>query len=89
MIDLSKPPNLEKIGWFLNGIVKLKIILLLFILSFVLGVLLYFLLDDYISLVVALALSLLIFPVLPIILIFLLNKFRLIERLTDDWYQKK
>ena len=89
MINLSKPPDLEKIGWFFNGFVKLRVIILIFVCSFFLGLGAYFLLDDHVILVFALALSFLIFPVLPIFLVFLLNKYRLVERFTDDWYHEK
>ena len=89
MIDLSKPPDLEKIGWFFNGFVKLRLIIIIFVCSFFLGLGVYFLLDDHVILVFALALSFLIFPVLPIFLVFLLNKYKLVERLTDDWYHEK
>ena len=88
MIDLRKPPNLEKIGWFFNGIVKLNVVIFIFVISLILALAVYFFLDDIIILGLALILSFLIFPILPIVLVFLLNKYRLVERLTDDWYHE-
>lgn len=89
MIDLSKPPDLEKIGWFAMGTLKFRIVTIIFIVFFFFGVEIYLFLDDYLMLGVALILSLLIFPILPIILVFLLNKYRVVERISDDWYHEK
>ena len=89
MIDLSKPPNMEKIGWFLNGFVKLNVVGLIFFLSFLVGAKIFLVLKDYVIFEAAIILGFLCFFSLAIVLVILINKYRIVERFTDDWYQKK
>jgi len=89
MVDLSKPPDLEKIGWYLSGFVKLNVVGLIFVLCLIVGVRIFLILKDIVIFEIAIVSGFLIFFSLAIVLLFLINKYRLVERVTDDWYQKK
>lgn len=89
MIDLRKPLDLEKIGWYFSGFVKLNVVGLIIVLCFLLAVRTFLFLKDFVIFEIAIISGFFIFFSLSIILIILINKYRFVERLADDWYQKK
>lgn len=92
MVDLGRPPDkekIEKIAWYLNAPLKLFVISGIILLSLIIGVWIYIFLRNYVIFEIAIVSGFLIFLFLAIVLVILLNKYRLVERLADDWYQKK
>lgn len=91
MVDLKRVDNekIEKIGWYLNAPVKLFVVIGIFFLCILFGSRFFLFLRSYAIFEFAIIASFLIFFSLAIALVILINKFRVVERLTDDWYHKK
>ena len=91
MVDLSKPPDektVEKIAWYLMGPVKFVVVYLIFFGCFVSGALFFQYIHQFVSFEIAIVSSFVIFFGLAIVLLMLINKYRLVERLTEDQFQK-
>lgn len=79
----------EKIIWYASGLAKLGNLVVIFVLCAISGGGFYLLLKSYTIFEVAIVLSFLFFFFLVVVVVILINKYRILERLTDDWYQKK
>ena len=91
MIDQKNHNNKdhEKILWYASGLGKLRNLSVIFFLCAISGGGFYLFLKSYTIFEVAIVLSFLFFFFLLIVVVILINKYRILERLTDDWYQKK
>ena len=80
----KKLKGADKILWYVLGPVKFFVVCLIFLFCFIFGFLFLQLLQKYILFEFALVLSFIIFFSLAVGLVILLNKKRLVERVTED-----
>jgi len=76
--------GVDKIVWYLLGPLKFVVVCIIFLFCLVFGVIFFQFLQKYILFELALVISFLIFFLLAIGLVMLLNKKRLVERITED-----